>query len=86
MAARNERESVQVALRPKVTWGGCGVAGIVQVQCNDLVSASGDRLVPVVHHVYSNICFSFRGGVAGVNSFFYLLKEIHRAVEWSECF
>lgn len=45
LAARNERESVQVALRPKVTWGGCGIAGTVQVQCNDLISASGDRLV-----------------------------------------
>ncbi|CAO2833996.1 unnamed protein product [Amaranthus hypochondriacus] len=45
LAARNERESVQVALRPKVTWGGSGTAGTVQVQCNDLVSASGDRLV-----------------------------------------
>ncbi|KAH9625436.1 hypothetical protein KSS87_023303 [Heliosperma pusillum] len=45
LAARNERESVQIALRPKVSWGSCGVAGTVQVQCNDLTSASGDRLV-----------------------------------------
>ncbi|KNA23591.1 hypothetical protein SOVF_023500 isoform A [Spinacia oleracea] len=45
LAARNERESVQVALRPKVTWGSSGIAGTVQVQCNDLISASGDRLV-----------------------------------------
>lgn len=47
LAARNERESVQVALRPKVTWGSSGIAGTVQVQCNDLISASGDRLVSV---------------------------------------
>ncbi|KAL0017212.1 hypothetical protein SO802_004281 [Lithocarpus litseifolius] len=45
LAARNERESVQVALRPKVSWGGSGVAGVVQVQCSDLCSTSGDRLV-----------------------------------------
>ncbi|KAL2894595.1 putative 2-phosphosulfolactate phosphatase [Bienertia sinuspersici] len=45
LAARNERESIQVALRPKVTWGDCGTAGVVQVQCNDLISASGNRLV-----------------------------------------
>lgn len=53
MAARNERESVQVALRPKVTWGGSGTAGTVQVQCNDLVSASGDRLVSVLTENFS---------------------------------
>nr|XP_023870417.1 uncharacterized protein LOC111983010 isoform X1 [Quercus suber]POF24162.1 hypothetical protein CFP56_06245 [Quercus suber] len=45
LAARNERESVQVALRPKVSWVGSGVAGVVQVQCSDLCSTSGDRLV-----------------------------------------
>lgn len=45
LAARNERESIQVAIRPKVSWGGSGFAGTVQLQCNDLSSASGDRLV-----------------------------------------
>ncbi|KAL9244174.1 hypothetical protein vseg_017978 [Gypsophila vaccaria] len=45
LAARNERESAQVALRPKVSWGNSGFAGTVQVQCTDLTSASGDRLV-----------------------------------------
>ncbi|XP_054797885.1 uncharacterized protein LOC129302962 [Prosopis cineraria] len=46
LAARNERESVQIAMRPKVSWGGPGgVGGIVQVQCSDLCSTSGDRLV-----------------------------------------
>ncbi|KAK4276603.1 hypothetical protein QN277_014733 [Acacia crassicarpa] len=46
LAARNERESVQIAIRPKVSWGGTGgVGGVVQVQCSDLCSASGDRLV-----------------------------------------
>lgn len=45
LAARNERESVQVAIRPKVSWGRGCVAGAVQVQCSDLCcSASGDRL------------------------------------------
>jgi len=43
LAARNERESVQIALRPKATWGGSGSAGVVQVQCSDLTSTSGDR-------------------------------------------
>jgi hypothetical protein len=43
LAARNERESVQIALRPKATWGGSGSAGVVQVQCCDLTSTSGDR-------------------------------------------
>lgn len=46
LAARNERESVQVAIRPKASWGGAGIAGLVQVQCSDLCSSSGDRLVP----------------------------------------
>ncbi|XP_010244312.1 PREDICTED: uncharacterized protein LOC104588174 isoform X3 [Nelumbo nucifera] len=45
LAARNERENVQVAMRPKVSWGGPGIAGVVQVQCTDLCSNSGDRLV-----------------------------------------
>ena len=45
LAARNERESVQIAIRPKVSWGGSGLAGVVQVQCTDLCSTSGDRLV-----------------------------------------
>ncbi|KAK9748383.1 hypothetical protein RND81_02G053500 [Saponaria officinalis] len=45
LAARNERESAQVAIRPKVSWGSSGFAGTVQVQCTDLTSASGDRLV-----------------------------------------
>ena len=45
LAARNERESVQIAIRPKVSWSGSGIAGVVQVQCSDLCSASGDRLV-----------------------------------------
>ncbi|KAE8690360.1 hypothetical protein F3Y22_tig00110895pilonHSYRG00149 [Hibiscus syriacus] len=45
LAARNERESVQIAIRPKVSWSGSSIAGIVQVQCCDLCSASGDRLI-----------------------------------------
>ncbi|XP_028757619.1 uncharacterized protein LOC114716809 [Neltuma alba] len=46
LAARNERESVQIAIRPKVSWGRTGgVVGTVQVQCSDLCSTSGDRLV-----------------------------------------
>ncbi|XVE69920.1 hypothetical protein DITRI_Ditri10aG0030100 [Diplodiscus trichospermus] len=45
LASRNERESVQIAIRPKVSWSGSGVAGVVQVQCTDLCSASGDRLI-----------------------------------------
>lgn len=45
LAARNERESVQIALRPKVSWLASGIAGIVQVQSSDLFSAAGDRLV-----------------------------------------
>lgn len=44
LAARNERESVQIALRPKVSWGGPGIAGAVQIHCSDLCSPSGDRL------------------------------------------
>lgn len=45
LVARNERESAQVAIRPKVSWGGLGIAGAIQVQCTDLCSTSGDRLV-----------------------------------------
>ncbi|RZC14811.1 hypothetical protein D0Y65_008644 [Glycine soja] len=45
LAARNERESVQIAIRPKVSWGGSSVAGTVQIQCSDLCSTSGDRLI-----------------------------------------
>ncbi|GMH16238.1 hypothetical protein Nepgr_018079 [Nepenthes gracilis] len=45
LAARNERESVQIAIRPKVSWGGLGTAGVVQVLCNDLCSDKGNRLV-----------------------------------------
>ncbi|GAB2291308.1 hypothetical protein Dimus_025566 [Dionaea muscipula] len=45
LAARNERESVQIAIRPKVSWGAPGTAGVVQIQCNDLCLASGERLV-----------------------------------------
>lgn len=44
LAARNERESIQIALRPKFTWGGSGTAGTIQIQCTDLYSSSGDRL------------------------------------------
>ncbi|KAF5198916.1 Alpha-1,6-mannosyl-glycoprotein 2-beta-N-acetylglucosaminyltransferase [Thalictrum thalictroides] len=45
LVARNERESAQIAIRPKVSWGGPGMAGVVQIQCTDLCSTSGDRLV-----------------------------------------
>lgn len=45
LVARNERESAQIAIRPKVSWGGPGIAGAIQVQCTDLFSTSGDRLV-----------------------------------------
>ncbi|ESW08574.1 hypothetical protein PHAVU_009G056900 [Phaseolus vulgaris] len=45
LAARNERESVQIAIRPKVSWAGSIAAGTVQIQCNDLCSTSGDRLI-----------------------------------------
>ena len=44
LAARNERESAQIALRPKVSWGSSGIAGAVQIHCTDLCSSSGDRL------------------------------------------
>lgn len=45
LAARNERESVQIVLRPKVSWASTGIAGSVQIHCTDLCSSSGDRLV-----------------------------------------
>ncbi|WMV27589.1 hypothetical protein MTR67_020974 [Solanum verrucosum] len=44
LAARNERESIQIAISPKVSWGGSGIAGTVQVQCTDLCSPCGARL------------------------------------------
>ncbi|KAL5656127.1 hypothetical protein ACJX0J_035446, partial [Zea mays] len=43
LAARNERESFQIALRPKVSWATSGIAGSVLIQCTDLCSSSGDR-------------------------------------------
>ncbi|KAL1546713.1 hypothetical protein AAHA92_23275 [Salvia divinorum] len=45
LAARNERENFQIAIRPKVSWAGSTVAGTVQMQCTDLCSTSGDRLL-----------------------------------------
>ncbi|GAV75355.1 DUF4091 domain-containing protein [Cephalotus follicularis] len=48
LAARNERESVQIALRPKVSWDtpeADAAAGLVQLQCTDLCSTSGHRLL-----------------------------------------
>lgn len=45
LAARNERESFQIALRPKVSWATSGIAGSVLIQCTDLCSSSGDRFV-----------------------------------------
>ncbi|KAJ4762896.1 hypothetical protein LUZ62_073271 [Rhynchospora pubera] len=46
LAARNERESIQIALRPKVSWStSSGIAGAVQIQSTDLCSSTGDRLV-----------------------------------------
>ncbi|KAM7256464.1 hypothetical protein ACFE04_012205 [Oxalis oulophora] len=49
LAARNERESLQLALRPKLSWGTAdsnGSAGIVQLHFTDLLcSASGHRLL-----------------------------------------
>ncbi|XP_010905074.1 uncharacterized protein [Elaeis guineensis] len=45
LVARNERESAQIALRPKVSWGSSGIAGTVQIQCTDLCTSGGDRLV-----------------------------------------
>ncbi|KAH6796263.1 hypothetical protein C2S51_037249 [Perilla frutescens var. frutescens] len=45
LAARNERENFQIAIRPKVSWAGSTVAGTLQMQCTDLCSTSGDRLI-----------------------------------------
>ncbi|KAJ3673132.1 hypothetical protein LUZ60_006506 [Juncus effusus] len=46
LAARNERESIQIALRPKVSWASSsGFAGTVQIQSTDLCSSSGNRLI-----------------------------------------
>ncbi|XP_071923674.1 uncharacterized protein [Coffea arabica] len=45
LAARNERESIQIALRPKLSWSGSGIAGTIQIQSTDLCSASGERLI-----------------------------------------
>ena len=60
LAARNERESVQIAIRPKVFWGGTGgVGGTVQVQCSDLCSSSGDRLVYFYRKLYRICGFSW---------------------------
>ena len=39
---------MQIAIRPKVSWGGSSVAGTVQIQCSDLCSTSGDRLEFVI--------------------------------------
>lgn len=47
LAARNEKESVQLALRPKVTWAGGGVAGYVQINCSDLCSDSSSHILEV---------------------------------------
>ncbi|XP_024529573.1 uncharacterized protein LOC9655857 [Selaginella moellendorffii] len=47
LIARNERESAQIALRPKISWACGGAVGHVQVHCRDFVSASGDRLESV---------------------------------------
>ncbi|CAM6094606.1 unnamed protein product [Calypogeia fissa] len=44
LAARNERESIQIALRPKLSWGSGGYIGHVQIQCSDLCSRSGHKL------------------------------------------
>ncbi|XP_042395783.1 uncharacterized protein LOC121986062 isoform X3 [Zingiber officinale] len=45
LAARNEKESVQIAMRPKLSWASSSMAGTVQIQCSDLCSAAGDRLL-----------------------------------------
>ncbi|KAG6554402.1 hypothetical protein Mapa_004319 [Marchantia paleacea] len=44
LAARNEKESAQIALRPKVSWSSGGFIGHVQIQCTDLCSTSGSKL------------------------------------------
>lgn len=60
LVARNERESVQIALRPKVSWGGSSVAGVVQVQCTDLCSTSGDRFYTSKHNILPSFGICFR--------------------------
>jgi hypothetical protein len=45
LAARNERESFQIALCPKVSWATLGIAESVQIQCTDLCSSLGDMFV-----------------------------------------
>ncbi|XP_028551591.1 uncharacterized protein LOC110104675 isoform X4 [Dendrobium catenatum] len=47
LAARNEKESVQIVLRPKVSWACSGIAGTVQMHCTDLCSSSGDSRLAV---------------------------------------
>lgn len=44
LAARNERESAQIALRPKLSWTGEGVAGFIQINCTDLCSSTSHKL------------------------------------------
>ncbi|MCO5557068.1 hypothetical protein L7F22_010624 [Adiantum nelumboides] len=44
LAARNEKESVQLALRPKVTWAGGSVAGFAHINCTQLCSDSSHVL------------------------------------------
>eukprot|EP00252_Welwitschia_mirabilis_P007417 TRINITY_DN1872_c0_g1_i1.p1 TRINITY_DN1872_c0_g1~~TRINITY_DN1872_c0_g1_i1.p1 ORF type:complete len:657 (-),score=147.64 TRINITY_DN1872_c0_g1_i1:351-2321(-) len=44
LLARNERESVQVALRPKLSWASDSFAGHVHIYCTNLCSSSGHRL------------------------------------------
>lgn len=44
LAARNERESAQIALRPKMSWTSGDMVGYLQIHCSDFCSPSGDRL------------------------------------------
>ncbi|OAE31691.1 hypothetical protein AXG93_3384s1650 [Marchantia polymorpha subsp. ruderalis] len=44
LAARNEKESAQIALRPKMSWSSGGFIGHVQIKCTDLCSNSGSKL------------------------------------------
>ncbi|KAG0565178.1 hypothetical protein KC19_8G170500 [Ceratodon purpureus] len=44
LAARNERESAQIAMRPKVSWTSGDMVGYLQIQCSDFCSSSGDSL------------------------------------------
>jgi hypothetical protein len=43
LAARNERESAQIAMRPKVSWASGDMVGYLQIQCSDFCTSSGDR-------------------------------------------